>query len=76
MNLTPKQLPHPWTPSRPEGMAWYVPAWRAGYYLHSDGVVRQSIMHNGDRLGYYATQEDALAAIAKFQSANQSEESK
>jgi hypothetical protein len=76
MQLTPKQLPHPWTPSNPEGMAWYVPAWRAGYYLHRDGVVRQRILHGGERLGYYATEAEALAVIAKFQSANQSEESK
>ena len=70
MNLTPKQLPHPWTPSQPDGMAWYVPAWQPGYYLHRDGVVRQNIFHNGDRLGYYATEADALAAIAKFEKAN------
>jgi hypothetical protein len=48
-------------------MAWYVPAWNAGYYLHRDGVVRQHIFHHGERLGYYATEAEALAAIAKFE---------
>lgn len=70
MNLTPKQLPHPWTPSNPSEMAWYVPAWRPGYYLHRDGVVRQHIFHHGERLGYYATEAEALATIAKFEKAN------
>jgi hypothetical protein len=32
--------------------------------------VRQHIFHHGERLGYYATQEEALAAIAKFEKAN------
>ena len=67
MNLIPKQLPHPWTPSNPEGMAWYVPAWRPGYYLHRDGVVRQHIFHHGERLGYYESEAEALAVIAKFE---------
>jgi hypothetical protein len=49
---------------------WYVPAWRPGYYLHRDGVVRQNIFHGGERLGYYATEAEALATIAKFQEAN------
>jgi hypothetical protein len=67
MNLTPKQLPHPWTPSNPEGMAWYVPAWRPGYYLHRDGVVRPHIFQHGERAGYYATEAEALATIAKYE---------
>jgi hypothetical protein len=52
-------------------MAWYIPAWRPGYYLHRDGVVRQHIFHHGERLGYFATEAEALAAIAKFEKANQ-----
>jgi hypothetical protein len=48
-------------------MAWYVPAWRPGYYLHRDGVVRDSTYHHGERLGYYETEAEALAAITKFQ---------
>ena len=71
MQLTTKQLPHPWTPSNPGKMAWYIPAWRPGYYLHRDGVVRQSTFHHGERLGYYATEAEALAVIAKFEKANQ-----
>jgi hypothetical protein len=67
MQLTPKQLPHPWTPSNPEGMAWYVPAWNPGYYLHRDGVVRHSTFHGEKRLGYYESEAEALAAIAKFE---------
>jgi hypothetical protein len=51
-------------------MAWYVPAWRPGYYLHRDGVVRQHIFHRGERLGYYKSEAEALAVIAKFE-ANQ-----
>jgi hypothetical protein len=71
MNLTPKQLPHPWTPSNPGKMAWYVPAWRPGYYLHRDGVVRQSTFHNGERLGYYATEAEALAVIARYEASQE-----
>jgi hypothetical protein len=67
MNLTPKQLPHPWTPSNPEGMAWYVPARNLGYYIHRDGVVRQNIFYHGERFGYYESEAEALAAIAKFE---------
>jgi hypothetical protein len=52
-------------------MAWYIPAWRPRYYLHRDGVVRQSTFHHGERLGYYATEAEALAVIAKFEKANQ-----
>jgi hypothetical protein len=48
-------------------MAWYVPAWRPGYYLHRDGVVRQHIFHHGERLGSYESEAEALAVIAKFQ---------
>jgi hypothetical protein len=33
--------------------------------------VRQHIFYNGERLGYYATEAEALAAIAKFEKANQ-----
>jgi hypothetical protein len=52
-------------------MAWYVPAWRPGYYLHRDGVVRQHIFHHGERLGYYATEADALAVIAKYEASQE-----
>jgi hypothetical protein len=51
-------------------MAWYVPAWRPGYYLHRDGVVRQNIFYRGERLGYFTSKAEALEAIAKFESAN------
>ena len=71
MKLTPKQIPHPWTPSRPEGMRWYVPAWTPGYYLHRDGVVRHSTYHGGERTGYFDTEADALVAIEKFEAANE-----
>jgi hypothetical protein len=32
--------------------------------------VRQDIFYHGERLGYYATEAEALAAIAKFEAAN------
>jgi hypothetical protein len=48
-------------------MNWYVPAWRPGYYLHRDGVVRQHIFHNGERLGYYASEAEALAVVLKYE---------
>ena len=66
--LTPKRIELP----RSSGPSpqWYVPAWRPGYYLHRDGMVRQHIFHHGERLGYYATEAEALAAIAKFQESN------
>jgi len=72
-NLTPKQLPAPSQDQRhmPDEMAWYIPAWRPGYYLHRDGVVRQHIFHHGQRLGYYATEAEALAVIAKFQASQE-----
>jgi hypothetical protein len=67
--FTPKriELPRSCGPS-PQ---WYVPAWQPGYYLHRDGVVRQNIFHNGEQLGYYETEAEALEVIAKFQKANQ-----
>ena len=49
---------------------WYVPAWRPGYYLHRDGVVRRNIFFHGERLGYYKSKAEALAAIAKFEAKN------
>jgi hypothetical protein len=50
---------------------WYVRAAASfSNYLHSDGVVRESIRHSGNDSGYFATEEEALAAIAKFE-ANQ-----
>ena len=66
----PQQIPHPCTPSNPEGMQWYVPAWHPGYYLHRDGVVRQNIFYHGEQLGYYKTREEAQATVAKFQAKN------
>jgi hypothetical protein len=63
--LTPKQII--FMQSSGPSPQWYVPAWNPGYYLHRDGVVRRNIFHNGKRLGYYATEAEALAAIAKFE---------
>jgi len=39
-------------------------------YLHTDGVVRFSTMSNGNWTGFFSTEADALAAIAKFEKAN------
>ena len=65
MNLIPKRIELP----RSSGPSpqWYVPAWNPGYYLHRDGVVRQHIFHHGERLGYYATEAEAQAAIDAYQ---------
>lgn len=70
MPFTPKQLPHPWTPSNPEGSQWYIPAWNPGYYLHKDCVIRQGIFYHGQQMGYYATEAEALDMVAKFQAEN------
>ena len=67
--FTPKRIELP----RSSGPSpqWYIPAWNPGYYLHRDGVVRQHIFYHGERLGYYKSEAEALAAIAKFEKANQ-----
>jgi len=40
------------------------------YYLHADGVIRDGATHSGNYSGYFATEAEALAVIAKFEAAN------
>jgi hypothetical protein len=51
---------------------WYVRAAASfSNYLHADGVIRESIRHGGNDSGYFATEAEALAAIAKFQASQE-----
>ena len=65
-SITPKQLPHPWTPSDQGNQPWYVPVEAVGYYLHTDGEVRQGILNEGRATGYFDTKEQANEAISKM----------
>jgi hypothetical protein len=53
-------------PYKPEPMAWYVPVEAVGFYLHTDGEVRQGVRHNGQITGYFASEADADAAVVQM----------
>ncbi len=40
------------------------------FYLHSDGIVRESTCFRGKWTGYFATEADALAAIEAWKANN------
>ena len=39
---------------------------KVGYYLHTDGVIRDSCVHNGKLTGWFKTKEEAYQAIRNY----------
>lgn len=44
--------------------------WDQTYYLHSDGIIRRSIEHNGTFSGYFSTIEEVKQAIELYNKLN------
>jgi hypothetical protein len=60
-SITPRPINAPY---QPVPVAWYVPVEATGFYLHTDGEVRQGVRHNGKITGYFDTLANADAAVA------------
>ena len=39
---------------------------KIGYYLHTDGVIRDSCVHNGKLTGWFKTKKEAYRAISNY----------
>jgi hypothetical protein len=47
---------------------WYVGVKDDYYhYLHADGVIRDGATHSGNDSGYFTTEAEALAVIARYE---------
>ena len=54
-------------PSYHEGVGWFIATSGSSFgYLHSDGVIRDSAIHNGELSGWFETEDLALRAIRNY----------